>query len=848
MDTSPACPYQCSLCGSKFEMVGDLERHVSDHEEGTRPAKRSRVTQQRSAPRAIQACRACAASKTKCDNERQCKRCRRRGTSCVRPVETIELLGDNGVEELGHADLGVTVAGQGNDAIALDVEFRTVTDFSRPDEPGLDDTRGSDRPLSEPSFYPPLSPPSANALAPSGAGTIPKPHSNENLWDSCLIEDSFGYDLETYVVRSPEEFLFAFPRITTSNEEKEITTNCSNLNGPALISPLIAGDKSQCVADAFRKVTGRWIPVARNFQEEEEKNLSATRGTNIIAEEAPSLGGGPELLPRGFPLAVRDRLLAMLVSASDMKDKPRIPAAFPSCEALASLFKSYVAYHVRQDDTWIHFGTFDIAEARVELVAALVAAGALRSPNRSVQKFGLAVHEIMSIWIQETSRISNILTRDLQFLQAYMLQIQIGFWSGEKRKMEQAGGSLGNIVNMLRGGGRYRQTLYTSITPEVEGFSTSVEERWKHWAVQESFIRLVHHVYLHSGEQALLSSVSSPLSSAEMTLPLPAARSAWLAKNGPEWRDTCQSQPDLRVSWADCLGDVSHLRQLPACCDTNVARLAVVCALFPTLRAYQHSHKSTAKDVSKTREWILLEDSQHRWLSKTLENIHGSLRVPFSNSPPSSTVFLAVELASLHLQTWVDQLELLAGKEGLADAQEAYRLLQTRWIDSQDSRQALWHAGQILRLARAIQPEAMSDFVAVCVYHASLCIWAYGTIQERTRRDGSSHRQHRPATLEPTSAPPFDDSHIIIDQEETIDVQRWILHGNGNPVVAGCKSVGRRSPVSLSSTEALMQLCVMTVRSRFPLRGVLPPAIENLCALMGTLGSAHGGAARLGDH
>jgi hypothetical protein len=44
--------------------------------------------------------------------------------------------------------------------------------------------------------------------------------------------------------------------------------------------------------------------------------------------------------------------------------------------------------------------------------------------------------------------VSNILTRDLHFLQAYALELHIGLWSGDRRKMEMASGSLGNLVNV----------------------------------------------------------------------------------------------------------------------------------------------------------------------------------------------------------------------------------------------------------------------------------------------------------------------------------------------------------------------------------------------------------------
>jgi hypothetical protein len=66
---------------------GELQQHTLNHGSDPRAARRPRVSRPRTAPRAMQACRACASSKTKCDNERLCRRCRRRGTSCIRPTD-----------------------------------------------------------------------------------------------------------------------------------------------------------------------------------------------------------------------------------------------------------------------------------------------------------------------------------------------------------------------------------------------------------------------------------------------------------------------------------------------------------------------------------------------------------------------------------------------------------------------------------------------------------------------------------------------------------------------------------------------------------------------------------------
>ena len=47
---------------------------------------RQRAYRSRTGPRAMQACQSCAASKTKCDNDRHCRRCVKRKIPCIRQV------------------------------------------------------------------------------------------------------------------------------------------------------------------------------------------------------------------------------------------------------------------------------------------------------------------------------------------------------------------------------------------------------------------------------------------------------------------------------------------------------------------------------------------------------------------------------------------------------------------------------------------------------------------------------------------------------------------------------------------------------------------------------------------
>lgn len=218
-------------------------------------------------------------------------------------------------------------------------------------------------------------------------------------WDHDLLSEHFNLDPHHNVAQDAD-FLFSLPGVLPL---EEVVSQAPMT--PSSISPLISQEKSELVRDAFKMATGRWMPGERNFHEDEMKNISATQGATIMTESDEPCD--INLMPDGFPLVVRDRLLAMCVSASDSRDNLRVSSAFPSCDSLALLFKSFLSWHIHRDDTWIHIPTFDINKAKVELIAAILAGGAMRSPSRAVQKFGLALHELLAVQLLKIVRRST---------------------------------------------------------------------------------------------------------------------------------------------------------------------------------------------------------------------------------------------------------------------------------------------------------------------------------------------------------------------------------------------------------------------------------------------------------
>ncbi|KAI5917498.1 hypothetical protein F4810DRAFT_696169 [Camillea tinctor] len=810
-------PYQCSICGSKFGLPDALVQHMDLHGVERVYTKRQRICRRRSMPRAMQACRSCAASKTKCDNDRQCRRCRMKNISCIRPID---------IETPDGSFRNQQSVSSKSNIEQLTVATPGRSDFS-PSEP-MDQSRDQE-PMGDTSVHPQKDNIERNHQLPTPAPSnvslgvidVQRP-ANSPTWDIDLLQDHFYLDANSS--SQDTDFLLSLPSIMSYDDLDQTA------HTPTAISPVVKEEKSFLLKEAFSQATGRWIPVARNFQEDEEKNLSESQVANITTESPQRWNF--QLLPDGFPYNARDRLLVMLVGTCKSENIRQAAVTFPSCEALGRLYRSFLSWHMLQEDTWIHVPTFSINNASTELLAAIISGGAVRSASSSVQKFGLALHEIIKEKLRETSRKSNIITRDLQFLQAYALQIQIGSWSGNKRKMEIAGGAVGNIVNILRACGHFRRFSVPMQAPLLDEPGLSLETIWRNWVERESVTRLVYHIQSHCSQAALMTSVSSPLSCTEISLRLPQSRRLWLASSATEWKQVveCEFKDQItHSSIIDCLMDLSQIGRLPSFYDIRLAKSAVLYSLSMMLQNYRHLHLITAESGEiADREGILMDDSHYRWLFKAFENIYQILKAETVNAKPPASMLLLVELLLLHLHASVDQMELLAGKEGYEEAQISYSTLRRR-VGTPEARRSLWHAGQVLRWARLLPIEEVTDFHCMAVYHASLCFWACGVIMEKD----SSNSEH----MFPGDTNASIEETVLLDGEETLITQAWISYNNGRPVLSKNRrhEVDKESVIPIESTNILLQICIDIVRCKYPSRVLLPPTTECLCNLMHAL-------------
>lgn len=228
-------------------------------------------------------------------------------------------------------------------------------------------------------------------------------------------------------------------------------------------------------------------------------------------------------------------------------------------------------------------------------------------------------------------------------------------------------------------------------------------------------------------------------------------------------------------------------------------------------------------------------------LSQTLRNF----RMAMSDIEPlSAAATILHEHLLLNIHVSFEELSLFAGKEGGQDARRVLPLLR-KWVDGRDSRQAVWHAGQVLREAMTLPPDALRDFYAIALYHAGLTLWAYGILSNEVNRS-SEKRSRSFSTSGPGVSLPQTQDVVFLDGIESADTQKFIALNRATPVIRRRSSPFNKDTndtgeaLSLADPRAVMET-VMNVlqQNHCTVNGkIVPPLVENLTHLMQDLSKA----------
>jgi hypothetical protein len=294
----------------------------------------------------------------------------------------------------------------------------------------------------------------------------------------------------------------------------------------------------------------------------------------------------------------------------------------------------------------------------------------------------------------------------------------------------------------------------------------------------------------------------------------------------------------------NCVHDLHHLVKLQSVIDIQYSATIILHSIWSLIFEYR-GLEFVLKLPTQERHWNggLISSSWHHELSQLLSHFTITINECTGEEIPLEQTMIK-ELFMMNLHVSFEELQLFAGKEGNEEAQRVYPLLK-QWFENRKSRQAVWHAGQVIRAAIAFPANQLRDFYDVALYHASLAVWVYGMVSLGSSRS----RARKNSTLNNSRGNSVENEIAFLDGEDTAEARRFIALSRGVPAIHELPSQvdGRREEQSatgngvarLDNPKAVMEVVIgILMRNCTAGSSGLALLIENLAQLVRDLGNA----------
>ncbi|KAH8197473.1 hypothetical protein TruAng_008368 [Truncatella angustata] len=802
----PASPHICHICKRVYES-DLLTRHETTHDRDDGGKGKSII---RRSDRAAEACVNCAASKAKCDDQKPCGRCRSKSLAC----QTFTKRGS----AYGNSD--APTAEPSSDSPGMTSNSATTVDTHN----GMSfHTERRVQFLSDQSLE------VENSVTATSFSTdfVPQP----------LAADDMFYFNPTHSFYPDMDF-------TTSWELNfdSYTIPQVDLIGPSPQSSTTSATKHP-VRDpnrgyaAFKRSPWLWEPKTKDSLGNEQEGLMFNEKSIAHSPAYEKMLASSTNKRLKMDPTIRDKLFALVLSQH--KHPTKVPS-FPSLDLLNYLLQTYFVQDDYQTDSWIHSASFDPSSAIPELLGALISSGATFIADPAIWQFGLALQEVVRMGLSVVFENNNSKTRDLQCLQAFILELDIGLWSGFKRKMEMAESFLLPPVTMMRRAGTFSTPADTPyLVPSPKDSLEEVEAKWQKFIKRESYKRLALHVYFHDGQASVALQNKPLMSYTELSFSLPASRDLWRAPTAEAWREIYLRKKPLPSGITlpkvnELMHSITLLDTFEEFVDMELCYSAVLYGFWGQITAYReavrfYDHHSTADNRRASVTHRLWLTSQHQELYRDVSEF----AMLISSSPKLATQLSVVaELFMMILHVSPDELQRFAGKHGEDEARHAGGNLEDNWAGSRDARHAVWHAGQVIRNGRILPPASLRGFNAIAVYYASLALWIYGLLS----CSNSTQGQRPPQML----APP---TYVLVDGNESRETRAFLQLDKGIPGITLNGDV-HSGVESLSNPGMVLNVTRNVFRDNYPVRTEpLPPLVESLGNLLRDLGTGPAGRA-----
>ncbi|GFF97527.1 zinc finger protein zas1 [Aspergillus udagawae] len=718
--------------------------------------------------RASQACSACAEDHLKCDEEKPCARCRRRNIACVvlsKSTEGVQVRFANpdspGGAEVNSYHNSEERGGKTDTLPSAGSQPLITPPMEIPASQESDHSQSIDldgNSHMSPDYVPPgLRDESTSVLFTDATSGVRTPRGS--------ITFGLQTDLDLSVVDLG--FLESYnSHVPFEFDEQAPSLPLSGSPYETRETPIQSNPRG---ARSMQRLRWRFVPAPQDHGYCEHENLllpNEATGASTLTPQSLEDVNNQSTTDQSLDLHSRDKILGIVLSQIKQPISA-VLSSFPSVQLLDSLIRYYLTAPFSTASSWIHRGTFCPQQVCPELLLAMEAAGAVLTPDPSLRKLGFAMQEVVRLQLPSVFEGNNTTIRDLHLHQAYLLYLEIGLWSGNSRKIEISEAFRQPLLTMVRRGGNFHHSAYPPLPARLEESGQSLEDTWRAWAYKEAYKRLVYRLFRLEAQVSMALFTGPLITYTEMGPPLPAPSYLWEANSASQWMETYHSSP---------LPSTGRIRTLS----------------------------------DRYRDNDLLMAARHGQLSRILE----CFRMGYRDEVPVQLHFIV-----MHTYTSLEEVETLATSDDASRAWDQPAL--SDWFKSEHSRHAIWHAGQVVRGIKALPLQALRDFMAIALYHASLTLWAYGVVFCHSM---DNHGQQL--------AGPALQHKIWLDGLESEDIQRFITLQRGIPVLQGLGHA--EETVFVGGPQAVLETMIKVMQQNHHLETSTqtPPLVDNLVHLL----------------
>ncbi|KAF2155207.1 transcription factor [Myriangium duriaei CBS 260.36] len=439
------------------------------------------------------------------------------------------------------------------------------------------------------------------------------------------------------------------------------------------------------------------------------------------------------------------------------------------------------------------------------LILLMIAQGALNTSSAEARSLAPGLVETCRISLFDLVERNVHMATDHNVLHGALLFTSLAAWSGDKWQMDIAMGQRGIYTAMLRHSRMLeRQTSQQPFFPDSHA---NIDQMWNAWIQQESQSRLVYSWAMLDQELALFHDTAPLFSVTEFSIALPQCDGLWKARSAGEWsskmnemRESQQSTESSFGSQPHCLRDLFrrflddemqsieypltavHLRLLLHPLQSMVCHYSQLMSCFSDSGSSRVKNKTVTASSTRCR----VEEVQcllQRWYG--LADAYMKVK-PMCGVMQASLVLY--HLISLNAVTDFTQVELLARRETFDGTYQSLIWTHKRCIS--DVGEAVFHCGQVLRVARGMSRQARPSWWAAAIYRATLVLWCDSLIN---KDDSSTYGSKSGQTLAIDALLP-DHPSIV----------RYLNKGEGIP----CLSKGDGSSVGMDHGVAVLGHCI----------------------------------------